>query len=390
MFKSAKIYSIISQQQIVGQVKSADSNGLGIVGGILAAKETADRYSTMNAQMAPLRSLVSDLDFRRDFRSSIRHAFHQNELAGVVSMMEVNLLLRDDELREWKQKQITAANNQPVLMLTTSYRLEPNRYAYLIVTTNVDFFMPGSQTPNYSSKVEYESVPVTGDITYNQSWKVAMARWQENSAAAYRAAYREALDETMKMLNLMLISRPKALAAPEGQKEVAREKYRSVMAKSGELYSWPRLLKYPAMVDSFPKLSPDRGRLYVYRDLDAFPQFQPTVRFNQLEAGVLNRGAFLFADLPAGEYDMSLSHVQTGFLDGMNSSLAQRYGSKKFQVEKGKVSFIKLLSTGGMLMGEQRLELVDAVRGQTEMQDRWPADGLYPEYVIRTRLTSTR
>lgn len=389
MLKKAKVYSIIGQDQIVGQVIEGDDHNLGIIGGILAAKQTIDRYNAMNAQMAPLRSLVGDLDFRHVFRDRLRHTFSQQELAGISSMTEVNEMPQGSERRDWVQKQITAANGQPVLMLSTSYRLEPKRYASLIVTTNVDLFMPGSQTASFSSKVEYESVPVTAYVSYYHSWKKAMSRWEENRAGAYRAACREAINETMTMLRLMLVYRPKALQASEGQKEVAKDKYRSIVAKSGALYSWPRLLRYSTMLDSFPKPAPNKGRVYVYRDLDAFAMFQPTVHLNQRGIGVLNQGGFLFADIPAGEYEMSLSHEETGFLDGMNSSLAQRFGTIKFLVVNGKEAYIKLHSTGGTLFGEQRLEIVEPARGLAELQGRWPADGLYPEFVVHTRLINT-
>lgn len=400
LLKAAKVYSVVLQREIDGEVRDggpadqaaanvgAKYGAIGIItAAVITDIETAKRHEAMAQRVASVRARVRDLDFRRDFRDALRVSFKPHELPGAQSATSVD----EDSLRksEYRRSQVfsalqAAAQGQPLLVLWSTYRFEPDRYARLIVTTEVELYEANASAPSFGTRVIYESVPVTADPTQN-AWSTAMKRWEEAGAATYRAAYREAIRETMSMLRLALAERP--AGGRDGQP--AREpgdKYREMTVDEGRVHSRPRLPLYASMHEQFPRPAASTARVYFYRMRDAFPYFQPGIRVGNQIAGVLGRETFFFVDLPAGEHELSLQYDKSGFLDGMHENLAQRYGKLKLRVQPGETGYVRMFSSGGTLMGEQRIEIVQRAQAEPELAVLPPADRMYPEYVIRPRL----
>lgn len=400
MLKAAKVYSVVLQKEIDGEVRDggpadqaaanvgAKYGPIGIItAGVITDIESGKRHQAMAERVASVRARVRDLDFRRDFRDALRASFKPQELPGAQSATSAD----EDLLRksDYRRSQIfpalqAAAQGQPLLVLWTTYRFEPDRYARLIVTTEVELYDANAAAQSFNTRLIYESVPVTADPTQN-AWSTAMKRWEDAGAATYRAAYREAIGETMTMLRLALAEAPTAARDAQPARELG-DKYREMTADGARVHSRPRLPFYSSMSEQFPRPAARTARVYFYRMRDAFPYFQPSIRVGNQVAGVLGRETFFFADLPPGEHEVSLQYDKSGFLDGMHENLAQRYGKLKLRVQPGETGYVRMFSSGGTLMGEQRLETVQRAQAEPELAALAPADRMYPEYVIRPRL----
>jgi len=374
-------------------VIGASDHNLGMVGMVLAAKETAARYETMATQVAPVRARVRDLDFRRDFRDALRRSFKAHELPGAQNATTAaeEMVRRAGTSRSEIVSTLQAASaGQPMLILWTSYKFEPYRYAWLIVTTHIELYDPNASSPRFEAIVSYESVPVASDRTY-YGWPTAIKRWEENGGAAYRAAYREAITETMTLLRLTLVDRPAAVREGKPARELGGDKYREILIDQTGMHSYPRLLRYSTMQEQFPRPAPGSARIYFYRTAnDPFPFFQPAIRMGNRTAGVLGRETFFFVDAAPGAYEVSLQYSKGGFLDDTNESLAQRYGNLKLKLQPGETAYVRMFSSGGTLVGEQRIEQRPREQAEPELAGLPPADGMYSEYVIRGRLLANK
>ena len=404
MLKAAKVYSVVLQKEIDGEVRDggpADQAAAnvgakyGAVGIITAAVitdiEAAKRQEAMAQRVAAVRARVRDLDFRRDFRDALRMSFKPQELAGAQSAnsAEEDLLRKSEYRRGQIFSELRAASQgQPLLILWTSYRFEPDRYARLIVTTDVELYDANASASSFNTRLVYESVPVAADPSHN-GWSTAIRRWEEAGAATYRAAYREAIRETMSMLRLALVDRPAAPRDGPPARELG-DKHREVSVDGAQVRSRPRVPLYSTMHEQFPRPSARSARVYFYRARDAFPYFQPAIRVGSQVAGVLGRETFFFVDLAPGEHEVSLQYDKTGFLDGMHENLAQRYGKVRLRVHPGETGYVRMFSSGGTLTGEQRLEVVQRAQADPELAGLAPADRMYPDYVIRPSLLADK
>jgi hypothetical protein len=92
---------------------------------------------------------------------------------------------------------------------------------------------------------------------------------------------------------------------------------------------------YKTVVDSFPPLAAEAGRIFVYRDAIYNPSKMPAILLNGAQIGLSRAQGFIYVDRPAGDYKVelagenappaafTLAHGQTVYVRiGLHSTLA--------------------------------------------------------------------
>jgi len=103
-----------------------------------------------------------------------------------------------------------------------------------------------------------------------------------------------------------------------------------------------------------PRLTPDKGRIYIYRSGSiAGVAIQPEIRINNEPVGQAVPGGFFFVDRPRGSYEASTTtEVET--------KLA-------FPLTGGETKYIRVSITPGFFVGHMQFELVNKSDAEAEL-----------------------
>jgi hypothetical protein len=113
--------------------------------------------------------------------------------------------------------------------------------------------------------------------------------------------------------------------------------------------------KYLEMVPNMTKLSPDMGRIYIYRTTALGAAIQPDVKVNGEVVGSAQPKGFFYADRTSGTYEI------------MTSTEVDR--KLTLTLDKGEVRFVRLNISMGFFVGHVYPELVESVTGEKEIED---------------------
>jgi len=110
---------------------------------------------------------------------------------------------------------------------------------------------------------------------------------------------------------------------------------------------------FAEMRQSIPPLSPDQGRIFIYRTAVLGAAVQPSVKVNDQVVGAAVPQGFFYVDRPPGEYRVS---TETEVLRTLSLTL-----------EPGQVRYVKLGISMGFFVGHVYPELVEDAVGQSEI-----------------------
>jgi hypothetical protein len=113
--------------------------------------------------------------------------------------------------------------------------------------------------------------------------------------------------------------------------------------------------KYLEMVPNMTKLSPDMGRIYIYRTTVLGAAIQPDVKVNGEVVGSAVPNGFFYVDRSSGTYEI------------MTSTEVDR--RLTLTLDKGEARFVRLNISMGFFVGHVYPELVEPLTGEKEIED---------------------
>jgi hypothetical protein len=111
--------------------------------------------------------------------------------------------------------------------------------------------------------------------------------------------------------------------------------------------------RYNAVIDAFPPLAADAGRVFIYRDAIYNPSKMPAVLLNGEQAGISKAQGFFYVDRAAGEYNVALS--------GESGPPAS------FTLSPGQTLYVRIGLHSNLTSNHQYPEVVDATTAQREI-----------------------
>jgi len=240
--------TFIPQDEIVVTAQSAgvaQAAGGGLLMALIDSSIAKGRQEKIQAAIEPFYAAVDDVDFRAQYWSAIGSYLKQSFPLKVADVKTTPLVMTRDE----HEKQLAALPASKAFMLIgTRYSFTPD-FTRLEVITGIDVWRGGGKSePIYSNLFRYQSSAVgNGDDS--------MKLWSENSGKLYRAAIKEGVAETVKMLDLDM-RYPQLNKDQKSGRQMSTAKY--VQAPSALQVTGPALDEQPARI----VLRHSDGRLY--------------------------------------------------------------------------------------------------------------------------------
>jgi hypothetical protein len=113
--------------------------------------------------------------------------------------------------------------------------------------------------------------------------------------------------------------------------------------------------KYAQIRNTIPALSPDQGRIFIYRTTALGAAVQPDVNLNGTKVGDAKPKGFFYVDKPPGDYQIS------------TSTEVKRTLSLK--LDKSQIRYVRLNMAMGFFVGHCYPELVEPDQGEKEIQN---------------------
>ena len=111
--------------------------------------------------------------------------------------------------------------------------------------------------------------------------------------------------------------------------------------------------RYDSVKDTFPPLTADAGRIFIYRDAIYNPKKTPDILLNGEAIGKSEAAGFLYIDRPAGEYKIEIA--------GESSPPAI------FTLSRGQTLYVRIGLHSNLVINRQYPEVVDDATGQREI-----------------------
>jgi hypothetical protein len=189
---------VVVQDEVIVDVKSPGAAGAGMAFGLIGAlistsidsSVTNSRVKTAQDLMGPFYLAIEDVDFRKEFNDAIRPG-----LAGypikVANVATTPVGLSNTQLRVWRDE---LKPGQSLMLVAPRYLLSAD-FRTLDTETWVTLWKKeGDDKPINRGVLRYQSAPMgPGD-------KDSILEWSANNAAAFRAAIKEAVSETVQLI----------------------------------------------------------------------------------------------------------------------------------------------------------------------------------------------
>lgn len=185
--------SFLAQNDVKFQfMQSSYGAGGGLIGGIVDLSVNSSRAKHAERRAEELRTVVKDLDFRRDFWTVSSNTLHETAWLDLAQLenraIEPTVLTKEEVM------------NNSVLRIGTSYTLSPN-VRVMQATSGIDIYIPGKRKkPAASLLMTYHS----DRIDEKKEKDEALELWIVDNGAAYRRAANEAIVEMGKMSRFAL------------------------------------------------------------------------------------------------------------------------------------------------------------------------------------------
>ncbi len=112
--------------------------------------------------------------------------------------------------------------------------------------------------------------------------------------------------------------------------------------------------KYAQVRSTIPALSPEQGRLFIYRTTAFGAAVQPAVKLNDEKVGTAKPKGFFYVDRPPGNYQISTSTEVKRTLS--------------LTLDKTQTRYVRLNMAWGFVVGHCYPELVEPDVGEKEIQ----------------------
>jgi len=113
--------------------------------------------------------------------------------------------------------------------------------------------------------------------------------------------------------------------------------------------------KYSTLKSSIPELSPEQGRIYVYRPSVLGAAFRPNVLLNGTVVGEMVSRGFFFVDRAPGSY--------------LVSAKTETEATLQLALQANQTQYVKASVTFGIIAPRPAFELVDGTSALIELQD---------------------
>jgi hypothetical protein len=191
--EQTRVHAVVAQDEIAALIEQSNlavAAGGGLVFALIDAGIDSHRTARAAKLMEPVRKEVADFDFRTQFRERL-----QTTVAGLppLKVAQATVVAKplpaNDTAALWKD-----VSENALLSLSTRYELSTSLRT-LVVTTVATYWLRGRDEAIYRGRYVYYTPPLAA-TDREECAKV----WAADKGAALRAAMREGIDQTMKML----------------------------------------------------------------------------------------------------------------------------------------------------------------------------------------------
>jgi hypothetical protein len=363
--RTARVFVVVPQERVTGQIIPTHGGGgyatgrgglYFCVGHMVDLVRNVVAEGEMLDNIAPLQRATADLDFRRDVIAALKSS-------GVfVNPNSIELVTQAPQTYEQVDALIESAGDVPVVVISVFYRLSAD-YRYLIVKNSINVRLSARGRDVYSSENYYRSKAISLDNSAAPDAARMMPKWATDGARAFRAAYREGIDETIRIVRLALVDRPSSIGAGagagDGDRLVKFTDGRSIfLTPGGQFKSLAVGISYES-VKSQLDLAPGMGRVYFYRPSAQFAAFiQPSLYANGTKIGNFCVGTYLYRDLRPGRYRLTLRFEGDATFESLWKSRLQNVPPVDLVVQESTSQFIRFELSQGLWGTEEKMQLV--------------------------------
>lgn len=200
---------------VVPQSGVAAAGGGGLLLALIDVVVEANRVSHATRLIEPHRKQLADFDFRAELEKKLRPT-----LMGLawLKVGEIEITGQRDSNKEDLARVRAAIPQDSFLDMNVEYKLSAD-FRHFQVFTVAKLWQRGHEEAQYWGSYNYQSA-----VIGPQKDEEAANRWSANNAVLLRAALREGIDETVRMMRLDLAKRPQqgepAPLGPDGDIEV--------------------------------------------------------------------------------------------------------------------------------------------------------------------------
>jgi hypothetical protein len=249
--KELQAHVVVVQDEVLAAVQPSNvslATGGGLIGAMIDSSITNSRVKASQEIMGPFYASIEDVDYRSEFNQAIRR-----ELANYpIKVSQFTTTPRALGQADLGRLRATLQPGQSLLVIAPRYFLTMD-FRTLDAEAVVSMWVKGGQdnTPVQRGVLYYQSQPV------GPGGKESIALWSAQNAAAFRAALRESITETIHLVLMDMdvrapAAKPDAPAsfafntgAQQGQikgqliKETAQRA--TVLGEDKKLYSLPKM-----------------------------------------------------------------------------------------------------------------------------------------------------
>lgn len=201
--QSTAVVLVVSQEELEAEIVRSNMAGA-MGGGLLFALADAaienSRSKSAEEQVSPLRSHLSDIDYRRELIAELQKRF---EGSGIrVTNIEATSALTTAE----KKKMFDNRAENSVLIVNANYKLTPN-FKQLKTSANAELLLEGNSKPIYKNMVLIHSDAIDAD-----NGDQAVMRWSEDNGTPLRQAVRDGIRKLSDSIAKDLNPRAEAVA----------------------------------------------------------------------------------------------------------------------------------------------------------------------------------
>lgn len=211
--KASHAEIIVPQEEINAEVQQsgiAAAGGGGLLLALIDVAVEASRADTANRTIEPIRKQLADVDFRKELSAKVRTALEDIKWLKVTRVAASNKVVSAED----RARMVAAMAEDSFLEVNSDYQLSAD-FRHLMVRTTANLWQRGQEAPQYLGHYAYWSAPISADKDK------AAEQWAANNGAMLRAALREGINETVRMMQLDMVptEATKVPAAPSANEK---------------------------------------------------------------------------------------------------------------------------------------------------------------------------
>lgn len=376
--READVYVVFPQKELYALFPgfSVGGNGeFGLIGYLINQYENSKAYKTMRSQVDPVAAATSNVDWGRDLETALRRA---NVFADPARVRFVALPEGDDPMGAL----VKSAEKPWVVVVNGAYYLDA-WYRVLTLGSDVSVWKRGEARPVHTFRTVYYSRPITSDMEFLISGKMAPL-WAHNNGAPLRTYEAEAVREVAGLIRTAFVDRPSSLVTPADvledyvdwdrmqwlprkAKRVSAGDNRVVLIdENGRLLSASKEPTYVSSDEARRPLAPGMARIYVYQ-AKGLHGFAPDVQVNGASAGPLQPRTYFPLDVKPGTHTLTLKY--DGDVAGATVARKKINAVKPVPVDAkaGERYFVRFDGYQGLVTSSEAMKAVAAVDAEAEL-----------------------